>query len=132
MHDIHSDSVNTFQLTGPTFRYDIADSWWCNWDDLTEACHLEANTIRTEFLLSGEHSSVFLTSHLDSDRVQQIIDRLQAFLAAGTSDGSGTLGVLTETLQSACVQDLFERGMLTRCTTSNSLQLCFANIFLSV
>ena len=96
-------------------RYGIQDAWWCKWDDLTDACHREAKVVRNEYLLSGEDNSVFVTSHLDSKRVEEVSANLVRALSKRMSEPAQLLKTLQESLDGTCVQELFECGASFSC-----------------
>jgi hypothetical protein len=95
-------------------RYKIHDSWWCAYDDLGEEIQKAADRLRIEYFLTGDSLDTFIDSHLPDERLKEIVDELystvQLYKKGGRANHEEVQLKMNKILESACVQDLHERG----------------------
>jgi hypothetical protein len=105
-------------------RYSIQDSWWCTYEDLGTQIQAKADLLRTEYFLTGDSLDIFIDSHLSETRLHEIVNELYATVniarKGGKNAGEQVLQKIEKVLETACVQDLHERGassfeLSTRC-----------------
>ncbi len=96
------------------YRYSIQDSWWCTYEDLGTDVQSKADLLRTEYFLTGDSLDIFIDSHLSETRLQEIVNELYATVNIARKGGKNAdeqvLRKIEKVLDTACVQDLHERG----------------------
>lgn len=96
-------------------RYEIHDSWWCTYEDLGNDIKSKADLLRTEYFLTGDSLDTFIATHLSEERLDELVKELYATVKIARKGGKGAdeqvLEKIEKILETACVQDLHERGV---------------------
>jgi hypothetical protein len=95
--------------------YDIQDSWWCTYEDLGTDIKKKADILRIQYYLTGDGLDTFIDTHLSEHRLEEIVKELYETIEIASKGRKGSqqevLEKMEKVLETACVQDLHERGI---------------------